>query len=386
MNDKPGAGKTYAILGLIHYTDKRCNIIVVPQNIILQWCESIHNFSDGLIKYKRMTEYSDMLDLYNVSNDLFKYDILLTTPLYYNMIATTMKSNFLNVGRVFFDEIDSICSFVVNEINANFIWFVSASFDYEELGVYTKKIDINLLHCIYIKCYDSFIDNMFILDEPNVYKIICKNIYLDNIFDGLFTVDELKILNAMDYSRLKRKFCNKIARNEVEAIDILVRDKIDIIETEKLRIIDINKAIANNPYSGNLVVLEKQLSKSNKSLEDSEYKLNLIKERLKDNNCCPLCYVEFSSDQKKVISPCCKNLLCFDCADNWYTNMKKNSCIYCNLENTKFEDFIIVKPEIDNICSLCFRPFENICYDCGLFYDVPEYEVHDIYNYNKKPP
>ena len=38
------------------------------------------------------------------------------------------------------------------------------------------------------------------------------------------------------------------------------------------------------------------------------------------------------------------------------------------------------KPNTDNICSLCFRPFENIWYDCGLFYDVPEYEVHDLYN------
>ena len=46
---------------------------------------------------------------------------------------------------------------------------------------------------------------------------------------------------------------------------------------------------------------------------------------------------------------------------------------------------ITQKPNTDNICSLCFRPFENICYDCGLFYDVPEYEVHDLYNYNKKP-
>ena len=163
MSDKPGAGKTYSILGLIHYTDKKCNIIVVPQNIILQWCESIHNFSDGLIKYKKFTEYSDILDLYNVDNDLFDYDILLTTPLYYNMIATTMKSNFLNVERVFFDEIDSICSFVVSEINANFIWFVSASFNYEELGVYTKKIDIDLLPYITCKCNDSFIDNIILL-------------------------------------------------------------------------------------------------------------------------------------------------------------------------------------------------------------------------------
>jgi len=45
----------------------------------------------------------------------------------------------------------------------------------------------------------------------------------------------------------------------------------------------------------------------------------------------------------------------------------------------------IQKPTIENICQLCFKPFEDICNDCGLFYDTPVYEVHDLYNYNKKP-
>lgn len=37
-----------------------------------------------------------------------------------------------------------------------------------------------------------------------------------------------------------------------------------------------------------------------------------------------------------------------------------------------------------NICPLCDIPFENICYDCGAYYEVPVYEVHDLYNYNIK--
>ena len=65
MSDKPGTGKTYAILGFIYYTRKKSNIIVVPQNIILQWCESINNFSNGKLKYKKFINYDDILDLYN---------------------------------------------------------------------------------------------------------------------------------------------------------------------------------------------------------------------------------------------------------------------------------------------------------------------------------
>jgi len=377
MSDKPGTGKTYAILGLIYYTKKKSNIIVVPQNIILQWCESINIFSNGKLKYKKFINYDDILDLYNENTKLFEYDILITTSLYYNLIATTIQSNFLNVERVFFDEIDSISSFIVNKINANFIWFISASFNYEEMGIYTKKIEKSLIPFITCKCNSNFIDIIFNIDTPNIYKIICKNIYLDSIFNGLISNEEFKLLNAMDYSKLKKKFCNKIAQNEKEAIDFLVKDKIDIIEMEEIRIEDINKLLENVNIEERRNALNKQLEKSQKSFEDSKYKLNLIRDRLKENNCCPLCYNEFDLSQKKVISPCCKNNICFTCANNWFNNMKKTNCIYCNIENIKYEDYIIIKPSSDNICLLCDKEYEsdnnkyfsncckkNCCIDC----------------------
>ena len=47
LSDKPGAGKTYVILGLIYLTknnlSKKTNIIVVPQNILNQWKLSINS-------------------------------------------------------------------------------------------------------------------------------------------------------------------------------------------------------------------------------------------------------------------------------------------------------------------------------------------------------
>jgi len=377
MSDKPGCGKTYAILGFILVTQKKGNIIVVPQNIISQWCDSIHKFSDGLLKYKKFTQYNDILDLYNENTQLFDYDILITTSLYYNVIATTMSSNFQKANRIFFDEIDSISSFVINEINANFSWFVSASFHYEEMGIYTTKIDKELIPYITCKCNDNYIDNMFNLGIPNIYKIICKNIYLDNIFNGLLSNDEFKLLNAMDYTKLKKKFYNKVAQNEVEAIDLLVHDKIEIIEIENLRIEDLNKALLQTTNQERLNILNKQLEKSKKSLENSTYKLDLIRTRLKENNCCPLCYNEFEELQKKVLSPCCKNLICYNCTNNWFSIMKKTNCIYCNIEDAKYEDYVIIKCSSENTCILCEKDYEsnidkyystccnkNTCKDC----------------------
>ncbi len=63
-----------------------------------------------------------------------------------------------------------ISSFVVSEINANYVWFVSASIDYNMLGIYTKKIDRDLIPYITCKCDDSFIDRIFNLFEKNIYK------------------------------------------------------------------------------------------------------------------------------------------------------------------------------------------------------------------------
>ena len=396
MNDKPGAGKTFAILGFIlmnkilknkkikeeleekseeleefeNYTKqdastleeikKDINIIVVPQNIIAQWCNSIHQFSDGQkLKYKKFIDYSDILDLYNFDTTLFDYDILITTSLYYNVIATTLSSNNIKISRVFFDEIDSISSLLVNEINSNFIWFISASFRHNQLGVYKDKITSDLFPYIKCKCNDSYVDKMFKIRNPNIYKIICKNIYVDNIFHGLLTKEEYRLLNAMDYTKIKKKFYNKIAQNDKEAIDFLVKDKIEIIEMEQLRIEDLKKSIESCSIQERLSLLREQLQNSEKSLKESQEKLDLIKERLKENNCCPLCYDEYGEFQKKVISPCCKNIICFECTNNWFTNLKKTSCIYCNSADIKFEDYIIVKPTLDCNCTVCDKEYET---------------------------
>jgi len=32
-------------------------------------------------------------------------------------------------------------------------------------------------------------------------------------------------------------------------------------------------------------------------------------------------------------------------------------------------------------CPVCFQPMNKICYECGAFYDEPEYQVYDFYNY-----
>jgi hypothetical protein len=85
-----------------------------------------------------------------------------------------------------------------------------------------------------------------------------ESMNLDNIFSGILSSDEFRVLNAMDYSKLKKKFCNKIAQNEKEALDYLVKDKLDTIEIEKLRIEDINAMITTYQEGDNRINLLKK--------------------------------------------------------------------------------------------------------------------------------
>ena len=359
MNDKPGSGKTYTILGLIYYTNSFNNLIVVPQNLINQWTNSIINFSDGLLNFKKILNYSDIIEFYDENNRFFNtYHIYLTSSLFYHSICTTFNSYYLKMNRIFFDEIDSISNILVNKMNADFIWFVSASFDFKKTGVY--NIDSSLIETITIKCSDDFIKKSFDIEEYSEFKIICKNFYLDNIFKNIIADDEITLLNALDYSNLKRKFHNKIANNELEAITYLIKDKKEIIEIEELRINDLEESIKKTENETKKNDLLKILDKSKSNLNENKNKLELILERLKENNCCPLCYEELKN-KKKVISPCCQNNICFNCAENWFVNLEKTNCLYCNTENVKLEHYVLVKNEEENLdkCLVCDTFIEN---------------------------
>ena len=37
------------------------------------------------------------------------------------------------------------------------------------------------------------------------------------------------------------------------------------------------------------------------------------------------------------------------------------------------------------ICPLCHTSFERMCESCGVFFDEPEYIVHDHWNYVARP-
>lgn len=252
MNDKPGTGKTYVILSLIYQNIlnnasnqvKNTNIIIVPQNIYTQWLTSIEKFG-GNMKYIKFTNYENIMTLYNNPDFLSEYDIILTTSSYYNTISTTLSSLDIRVSRVFFDEIDSIANLVCSKIDADFIWFVSASFNIQYLGYYANKIINNDINEIICKCDSDFIDENIYLEPPIKKYYLCKNIYVDKILNDVLSKNELNRLNALDYTLNNKNFEKNKVSNEKEVINLIIKNRKEIIEFEKFQIEEAQKFINN---------------------------------------------------------------------------------------------------------------------------------------------
>ena len=152
----------------------------------------------------------------------------------------------------------------------------------------------------------------------SVYEILFK---MNNENQTLIEINNELIYFFENYVKYKN-FIN-------ELLKIILNFQNSIVSYDKL---EINKKI---------------LEISNKKIEENEYKINLLYERLQKNDCCPICYELFSNiDNNKiyVTSSCCNNKICGGCIDEWY-NIKKTSCIFCNKENVLKDDLLFYEKE-----------------------------------------
>lgn len=215
MSDKPGAGKTYVVLAMLYLTNKlmfkerkpHVNLIVVPYNICSQWKQSMSTlYPASSIKWKCIIEYQDIMSLYVKPDNLTEFDVLLTTSLYYNNIATTLKSLNIRVQRVFFDEADTIKDLLATPLDCNMTWFISASMrslftnagGTVNIGDY--KLSLNHLLQHDVSCDPQFIDSSILLKDPQIFTIPCQNKYRDTLVE-IYPQHVLSI-QAMDFRAL----------------------------------------------------------------------------------------------------------------------------------------------------------------------------------------
>ena len=221
MSDKPGAGKTYAILSMVYFMDKilfqgrrkHVTLIVVPYNICTQWMQSmerLYGTSGRLMTYRVLTEYSHIMSLYTDPTQILRNDIILTTSLYFHNIASTLESLKIVLRRVFFDEADSIKNLLQTPLKTKMTWFVSASMESLFNGSASVRIGEYNLSMEHLKQNNvhsavEFVNSNIVLEQPMVHKIECKNVYYNLLID-IMPPKVHERLAAMDYTCLRSEY------------------------------------------------------------------------------------------------------------------------------------------------------------------------------------
>ncbi len=358
LADLPGAGKTNVVLGHIYalklkllkenpYLDKdeeerSPSLIVVPQNIISQWIESMNKYFKKKLKFKKLINYEDMMALYKNTKMLYQYDIILITPLQYNMICTTLQDKVIQWDRIIFDEIDTISSMIQNKIKCKNVWFVSASFKNDRIGTYYSTISDKEVERVSVQCEEAFIRSSFPLEEPETTKYVSINKYVDETLVTLVNEEELKGMNALDYTKMKNEYFKKIPYNDEGAVELVVEENRNELEFIRMRIEDMKKEMIrlkrdidedgleiNEEEEGSddqdpRIQMYKEymtrIKKDEINMKDVEKKKDLIRNKVSKNRICMVCYQDIENKKVKeefmkeiFRTECCKTDYCIDC-------------------------------------------------------------------------
>jgi SNF2 family DNA or RNA helicase len=329
LADKPGAGKTYVLLSMILCdVVKGLNIIVVPQNIYTQWIQAIKQFSDYLT-FTTYVNYEDISSLYYVP-ELPKCDIIITTALYYNIVADSLNtSSKMIVKRVILDEIDSIDKSVQKKIDSEMIWLVSASYAKDRIENTLSSqtgIDLSMEHEVTCKCEEDFVSESFALETPKQIDYICKSSYLDLMLKDLLDDKELQAAYASDFSLIARRTYKNVAQNDKQAIDFFIKDLRMTIDGERVKL---DSYVKKGTDLNDIEMINKD--ECTQIIAECIDKLANIHKKIEKYDLCVGCLDKFE-DTKRTRAFCCQNDMCSKCIDNWY-----NKTLYCPYCRSKVE-------------------------------------------------
>ena len=362
FSDKPGSGKTYAVLAMIYlskiyFNSQGVNVIVVPHNIYSQWVEAIDNFLGKTIPYKCLLEYNEVTSIFSSTDILNKYDILITTPLHYGVFASSVNAVNCFVRRVFFDEADSMKNLLVDAIQAKMTWFISASiktvFDINtlkaQIGIYKLYLPKLLQNECF--CKKSFIDSIIKLPKPKNETFTCRDFYLDYILVDILSNEQILPLNAHDYSEIRSECDGAVIKNTKDICrNMYVYSKKVVNEQDEL-LKDIDKKLRfPNREEYNKVVDSKI------RVEERKNKYLGIFTKLKDladkNNICVECWDCIIQDNLSInfYRTECGDKVCENC---WEKIFDKFKCVGC--KNPHPKDKLI--PESIDISSKNFKEY-----------------------------
>jgi SNF2-related domain/Helicase conserved C-terminal domain len=326
MSDVPGSGKTFVILSLIMNSPSTRNIIVVPINIYSQWIEAITKFCGSRVTYSKYIEYQDVSRLYFQKNEIRKSQIILTTPLYYNIIIDAMDNAI--VDRVIIDEIDSVSSIIRQSNITKMMWFVSASFNVNEFSKLQRRLELNELSSVTCRTDPKFVKQCFAIPDFESEIIVCKNLYIDTLMYGMVSDIEYERLNALDFAGVRTQNTAKIATNEQEAVEYFVKDLNETIAKTTQALESLESKLGYDMDDEAKCLLQAQIKENIEIKATTQAKLECMIQRITDSMMCLICYCDI---ENKVITTCCQNAFCSRCLYAWLNTKTQvtPSCPVC---------------------------------------------------------
>lgn len=397
--------KSHGINKVMYYlhdktTSIKTNLLVVPHNLAAQWEYYIKTFGGGL-KYKVIKtqkaleglindaihpnssddseDEPDEIEVINVKVDINKvmnngasssmtgekpkvhlkpadiidnYDLLVVTSTLYNKLAQFFYTHRMKLQRAIYDEIDSLNVPGCKHVDANFFWFVTASYGnvlypkgqnkYEpSIGRYVwyangikhsgflknilmdlyYNISRNLMKVLVVKNSESYVESSLLLPEMVSHYIQCKTPYAINILNGVVDRNILNYLNADDIQGALQYVNPSHKSNENNIISRVIEKY-----TRQVTNLNIQLNAAKEYFYDSENEKTEAIQRIEKQLEQVQRKIDTITERIKTNDLCTICY---ETVEKKTVTACCQNTFCFKCINLWLVQRK--SCPLCKI-------------------------------------------------------
>lgn len=286
----------------------------------------------------------------SLCHKIAQYDLLVVTSTLYNKLANFLCTHKIKLQRAIYDEVDNLNVPGCKHVDANFFWFVTASYGnviypkghnrYESsIGRYVwyangikhsgflknilmdlyYNISRNLMKVLVVKNKEAYVESSLSLPELISHYIKCKTPYAIHVLNGLVDRNIVNHLNADD---IQGALAYVSPTHKSTEDNIIVR----VIEKYTRQVTNINLQIgtAQEYLYDTDAERTAELQRLEKQLESVQRKIDAITERIKTADLCTICY---ETVDKKTVTACCQNTFCFRCINMWLA--QKGVCPLC---------------------------------------------------------
>jgi len=367
MADNVAAGKTFVSIAIpfvekVMFRRSSLNVIIVPQNICMQWMNEIKKFTGNVFKVMMLVDYSSISELTFSPSAISAYDIILTTPMYFSTLADFCGRYNITPRRIIIDEADTIANMINKKIPTAMTWFVSATMDRlpesktgmiqigkevhavedkqapanhasslttkkggtlrpEELGTY--EIPSRLLRSgeRICRCDSDWIGESFGIPPPIKHKIVVSNVILDVIasltYGKMLQPQQLESANARDFRNLRTG-----SEDEFDIIPTLLKRYRDRKEDAETTL----KGIQNNMH------MEKRAAECRAEVKRCTEYAAALRTQAAAALLCQGTFEQLAQPdrQKPPVASC---YMCSKCqagyCEKWLENHKDDACLRC---------------------------------------------------------